>query len=1574
MLYFGSVKANIGHTEGASGAASLIKSLLMIQKGMIPAQANFSMLNPKIPPLMSDKIAIPTSTQSSKLNAICINNYGAAGSNAALVLCAPPTIPKSTQGRSKSGQLFRFPISISAHSPDSLRAYCMSLRQLLLQKTGVNPEAIDLSSVAFNIAHQTNHSLPVRLNTIANSVSELKNKILAVESGSQVFQSFDPKARRPVVLCFGGQTMNIVGLNEGIYRNVLILRNHLDSCDNVCRSLGSQSFIPSIFNKVPVQDIVLLHSMVFSLQYSCAMTWIDCGLKVDALIGHSFGQLTAMCVAGSLSLKHALRLVRGRAVLMQNLWGPQKGAMLAVEANSAELSEILSLTRNSGLGYNIEVACYNSPTSHVLVGPMESVQAAEHVITTSPVLSLSVRFKRLSVTHGYHSHLIDPILPELIELADTLEFRQPIIHIETTTSDQSWSLADSALIARHSREPVYFWQAVRRIEKRYGACIWLEAGSDSTITNMACRALGSSLQMGHTFQSLSLTSHNAVDQLAGATVNLWNAGLGVQFWPFHRLQRQYYSHINLPPYQFEKSRHWLEYVDADERSVQEGKITAPDPEEKLGSASELLTFVSFLRPQSKRESLSEFSISPESAQFKSYVQGHSVLEKNLCPASLYIHLATKAVSILIEETKLVGHTLSVESIELQSPLGIDEQRAISLKLKETDDTPLVWSFEISSYQLVELSNRTLHATGTIYALASSDLKLRAEFARYERLSANRHSNLVTNNERDGVESSIEGGFIYKVFSSVVNYSDYFRGVRKVAARGSESVGRVIMPEPPSHMTPEALWDPLLIDNFLQVAGLHVNCLRDKLETEIYICTKIDQLRLSPEFSIQNFATWSVFSSFEQLGDKDLANDIFIFESEAGKLAATILGARFTKVSTNSLGKALSRVNAKENPQSSDSFTRHRQILQVPEKWPTLPSIQDIPESISFKQHTQGEKKYEKIPTAVRRLLNRVTDVPMELIQNDTALETIGLDSIMSTEVLDELNEAFGIRIAMHELQALVDFKSLCLLVQSKGPSTIPFTNGQEKANGIVQIQTINGIKPPVNKVSPITHLEESRASDNVNPTPLKELTHQYFGEIQHEFDRFADETKLTGFYTKVYPRQAELVVSYVTEAFESFGYPLSKLHEGEDIPHIPYLSKHQKVMKQIYDVLCEANLISFKGPEAVRTGQPTNETSSKILLNNIIRDFPQHTLEHKLLSTTGSILADCLSGKTDPLQVLFNSRENRDLLEGVYTNAPMFMAGTRLLTDFLLKITADMDISRTIRILEIGAGTGGTTKYVLSRLKAQGIPFIYTFTDISSSLVAAAKKKFAGDIDSMKFMLLNIEADLPTDLLDSQDIVISTNCVHATKSLEHSCSNIRKILRSDGTLCLIELTRNLYWFDLVFGLLEGWWLFEDSRTHALAHESFWMQSLEAAGFGDVVWSRGQGRESELIRLIIAVPHASARRIESQLTQVTHPGPALGPETSGPSDARMETILFKHEGRIPLYADIYYPERAFTKKTKLPIGKYSYSILPSKPLAWETRISLVEIELIRCSPHDSWWRTRHAITQGHQTAANRAATR
>lgn len=413
---------------------------------------------------------------------------------------------------------------------------------------------------------------------------------------------------------------------------------------------------------------------------------------------------------------------------------------------------------------------------------------------------------------------------------------------------------------------------------------------------------------------------------------------------------------------------------------------------------------------------------------------------------------------------------------------------------------------------------------------------------------------------------------------------------------------------------------------------------------------------------------------------------------------------------------------------------------------------------------------------------------------------------------------------------------------------------------------------------------------------------QAFEEIQNDFDIYAQETGFQDFWKTVYPRQARLVLAYTVAAFTSLRCPIASLKMGEILPSIKHLPKHKSLVKQLYNILADAGLITHVGNSYIRTDKTVDPTGTNMLLRNILRDFPKHANEHRLLSITGSKLAACLSGSSDPLQLLFRAKADRDLLADVYANGPMYKAISKLLGSFLKK--AYSEPQKTFQILEIGAGTGGTTKYIVRFLEQHGIRFHYTFSDISGSLVHAARRHFGGQ-DNMEFVTLDIEKALPEQHLKKYDTVISTNCIHATRNLTTSLGHIRELLSENGFVSLVEFSRNMFWFDLVFGLLEGWWLFEDGRTHVLADTDFWEKSLKDAGFQGVLFSDGDSEEAQTLRIISGF--TSQPRMKPVSATLARSG-----------KPQIETVVWKTAGSKPLYADIYIPPAKTHEKR--PVGE------------------------------------------------------
>lgn len=1220
-----------------------------------------------------------------------------------------------------------------------------------------------------------------------------------------------------------------------------------------------------------------LHCRLFVLQYACAMSWIDCGLQVDTLIGHSFGQLTALCVANSLSLEDGLRLIATRARLIRDQWGPENGTMIAVEGDLQTVEDRLDMVWKRSPSYFLEISCYNGPRSFVLAGTQASIQAFEDVASAGEA---QLRTQRLNNTHAFHSPLVDCILPEFEKMAKSIRFRTPSIHLETCSTAQNWVEVNAGEVARHSRRPVYFADAVQRIEKRLQSCIWLEAGSGSPVIAMARRILHANENATHTLLPLELGNPSAQSSLAKATSELWGVGCKVQFWPFHQ-SHDGYTWLNLPPYQFEKTRHWIEL-----RQTNCAKAEVPNT--TLSVKPELLQKLD----SDKARNL--FAIDRRHGIFDLCTRGHAVLSHSLCPASLYFELAMRAAVVQAgsgSDSKRMPH---VHGLEISSPLSTSPTGSVFLRMVKDTTREETWRFSIFSSSQPEAANITTHASGTVAMLNQDTDETTSGFQSLKRLVGPARCQPILNAP---AANGLHGAMVYKNFGRVVNYAAYYRGVTRVLAMDLEAVGHVSVPaEQPTELDPGCC-DPVAIDNFLQVSGIHINCLWDCKDDEVFVCTAIRDFSLSEKYmhKQRERRSWTVYSNSEAKLKGQVVNDIFVLDPETGELVLTILGAKFTSLPLKSLSRTLSKLNGiqehvplqqlAERKDAADLALRDR-YQQSDE---TLVDEDDTGTSDTVSTLEDAETDLGNVLKKVQDMLSDVLELSIDDIQPDAALADLGIDSLMTTEVMSEIKARFAVDISNGEFQDLTDIHSLCSRIQ---PSALEHTSQKQHASR----------NDPMPSASSIRHGEQAVIKEDTAPsTAIAQSGKDCFRDAKGGFDAAASTTGFSGFSQDAYPLQKKLVVAYVVEAFQKLGCSLASLEPGQCLPAIPSSPKHSKVVNQYYSILEDAQLITRAERGSYRTSEDVPQESAESLHDDIIQKYPQHVSEHSLLHTTGPKLANCLTERDDPIALLFGSAAARALMTDVYTNAPMFKAGTRVLAQYLSDIFRQCNNDDEIRILELGAGTGGTTSYLIESLVQCRRKFRYTFTDLSSSLVAAAKKRFR-QYDFMEYATLDIEQEPPKQHQGRYDIILSTNCIHATKNLELSTTNIRKMLQPDGLLCLVELTRNLFWFDLVFGLLEGWWLFDDGRTHALASEQLWERDLHRAGFQWVDWTENRSAESQILRLITASPSKTLSPMEAS------------------ARPRQETVAFKQEGSTQLLADIYYPEKSDGPDKIRPVGE------------------------------------------------------
>ena len=206
-------------------------------------------------------------------------------------------------------------------------------------------------------------------------------------------------------------------------------------------------------------------------------------------------------------------------------------------------------------------------------------------------------------------------------------------------------------------------------------------------------------------------------------------------------------------------------------------------------------------------------------------------------------------------------------------------------------------------------------------------------------------------------------------------------------------------------------------------------------------------------------------------------------------------------------------------------------------------------------------------------------------------------------------------------------------------------------------------------------------------------------------------------------------------------------------------------------------------------------------------------------------------GLIDPLTILFPKDKGKGA-HHLYRESIGSKQINRLLAETMQHLTSEVSRVKKIRIIEIGAGTGGTTIQVLPLLDKHQCS--YLFTDISAHFTQQAAQKWGQEYEFVEFNTLDIEQPIPKDLLGQFDIVIAANVLHATQDLNRTLSNCNDLLADGGALLLLEATAKQRWLDLTFGMTDGWWRFMGNdnfrNQYPLLNINEWENAFDRAGF------------------------------------------------------------------------------------------------------------------------------------------------
>ncbi|MFG3292141.1 SDR family NAD(P)-dependent oxidoreductase [Streptomyces sp. NPDC048179] len=542
-LWLGSVKSNLGHTQAAAGVAGLVKLIEAMRHEELPASRYAERPSPHVDwadgtVRLLDR-ARPWPRRDRPRRA-AVSSFGIGGTNAHVII-EEPTDQAPERPSASAAPLPVTPWLVGGSGEAGLRAQAAGLAAALAD-TADGPGALDAAYSLATTRAPLSHRAAVVAADAEGLLAGLRDLAAGVDGPTLLRGVARPRPK--VAFLFPGQGAQRPGMGRE-------LRAAFPVFDAAFTGL-CEEFTPWLDR--PLLDVLddpgLLHRTdyaqpaLFAHAVALHTLLADLGVRPQYLLGHSIGELAAAHVAGVFSRADAVRLVAARGRLMAAL--PAGGAMLAVRAPLADVTRLLD-----GIpGRTVAVAAVNGPESVVLSGPEEAV--------TELATAVGRPYRRLPVSHAFHSPLLDPMLAEFRAVAESVTYRRPSVPVVSTLTGgiASDALATAGHWVRQARETVRFADAVGALAEE-GVTAFVEAGPapSSGVTAEECVEPDA----GAVFPSCG-DAGTTVEALAALHVH----GVSVDW-------RSVYAHTGarrrpLPTYPFQRQRYWLDAGRPTERS------------------------------------------------------------------------------------------------------------------------------------------------------------------------------------------------------------------------------------------------------------------------------------------------------------------------------------------------------------------------------------------------------------------------------------------------------------------------------------------------------------------------------------------------------------------------------------------------------------------------------------------------------------------------------------------------------------------------------------------------------------------------------------------------------------------------------------------------------------------------------------------------------------------------------------------------------------------------------------------------------------------------------------------------
>ncbi|MGW7349231.1 type I polyketide synthase [Streptomyces sp. NPDC054854] len=546
-LLVGSVKTNIGHLEPAAGIVGLIKVALSVKHGLLPASLNFAEPHPSIP-MDEWKLRVNTATgpwpAGDRLAGV--SSFGVGGTNCHLVVAAhpgPDTTPATSSGTSP------VPVVVSAKSAAALRAQAERLRQRVESDPDLRPSDVGWSAVT------TRSALKHRAVVIAEDRAELLDGLAALVAGeaSANVVTGEASAGTGLVWVFPGAGSQWAGMALGLWESNPVFAARMDECERLLDELTDWSLRDVLADGTALEEVGVMQPALFAVMVSLAEVWRSVGLAPDAVVGHSQGEIAALCAAGMMSLADSVRLIvrRSRAIAT-GLVGRGEMASLAMAAEDVDTSRV-------------SVAVVNGPRAVVISGESDAVR---EVVADCEARGIRTRF--VPVGFPSHSPQVEIVRKEILAAAEGVTATDTDVAFYSTVTSGRLGAAhlDSEYWYANLRRPVRFADTVREAA-RDGHAVFLEI-SPHPVLAMAVRDTVD----GVLAQGTLRRGEADVRRLLLSMAELYTKGVAVDWRSLFDGVRR----VELPTYAFQREPFWISGAQA-RQALTTGALTASGPEQ-----------------------------------------------------------------------------------------------------------------------------------------------------------------------------------------------------------------------------------------------------------------------------------------------------------------------------------------------------------------------------------------------------------------------------------------------------------------------------------------------------------------------------------------------------------------------------------------------------------------------------------------------------------------------------------------------------------------------------------------------------------------------------------------------------------------------------------------------------------------------------------------------------------------------------------------------------------------------------------------------------------------------------------